>query len=78
MTKNLNPFSLDRKLTDKIKHEMVYILWRECVPVEYNRCICEEKNFLYLNGKNFLQPKVLQIIADFIEKDKKKLQAATK
>ena len=48
------------------------------MPVEYNRCICEEKNFLYLNGKNFLQPKVLQIIADFIEKDKKKIQAATK
>ena len=50
---------------------MIYILWRECMPVEYYRFICEEKNFLYLNGKNVLQQKVLQIIADFIEKDKK-------
>ena len=25
MTKNLNPFSLDRKLNDQNKHEMIYI-----------------------------------------------------
>ena len=25
-TKNINPFSLDRKLADKNKHEMIYIL----------------------------------------------------
>ena len=30
-----------------------------------------KKTFLYLNGKNILQPKVLQKIADFVEKDKK-------
>ena len=35
LTKNLNPFSLDRKLTDKTKHEMIYMLWRECMPIEY-------------------------------------------
>ena len=39
------------------------------MPIRYYKYICEEKNFLYLNGKNVLQPKVLQIIADFIEKD---------
>ena len=38
------------------------------MPIEYYKYICEEKNFLYLNGKNVLQPKVLQIIADSIEK----------
>ena len=27
ITKNLNPFSLDRKLTDKNKHEMLHMLW---------------------------------------------------
>ena len=26
VTKNLNPFSLDRKLTDKTKHEIIYML----------------------------------------------------
>ena len=35
LTKNLNPFSLDKKLADKTKHEMIYMLWRECMPVEY-------------------------------------------
>ena len=35
LTKNLNLFSLDRKLTDKTKHKMIYMLWRECMPTEY-------------------------------------------
>ena len=71
ITRNLNPISLDRKLTDKTKYEMIYMLWRECMPIEFYKFICEEKNFLYLNGKNVLQPKVLQIIAEFIEADEK-------
>ena len=28
-TKILNPFSLDRKLADKNKHEMIYLFWKE-------------------------------------------------
>ena len=71
ITKNLNPFSLDRKLADKTKHEMIYMLWRECIPIEFYKFICKENNFLYLNGKNVPQPKVLQIIAEFIEADEK-------
>ena len=35
ITKNLNPFSLDRKLTDKNKHEMLYMLWKECMPLKF-------------------------------------------
>ena len=50
LVKNLNPFSLSRKVSDKTKHEMVYMLWRECIPPEFYRHICEEKNFIYLNG----------------------------
>ena len=30
----------------------------------------EGKNFLYLNSKNVLQPKVLEIITDFLQRDK--------
>ena len=29
VTRNLNPFSLDRKLNDKNKHKMLYMLWKE-------------------------------------------------
>ena len=35
ITKNLNPFLLDRKLSDKNKHEMLYMLWKECMPVNF-------------------------------------------
>ena len=70
-TKNLNLLSLDRKLADKTKHEMIYMPWRECMPLDFYKFIFEEKHFVYLNGKNILQPKVLQIIGEFIEKDEK-------
>ena len=50
IVKNLNPFSLNRNVSDKTKHEMVYMLWRECIPPEFCRYICEKKNFIYLNG----------------------------
>ena len=66
ITKNLDPFSLTRKLADKTKHEMIYMLWKECMPQKFYDHICKEKNFLYLNGKNVLQPKVLEIITDFL------------
>ena len=71
ITKNLNPFSLDRKLADKTKHEMIYIFWRECMPTEYYKFIWDRKNFLYFNGKNVIQPKVLQIIIDLLTRMRK-------
>ena len=46
ITKNLNSFSLDRKLADKTQHEMIYMLWRECMPIEFYKFICKGKNFL--------------------------------
>ena len=45
---------------------MIYMLWKECMPAKFYRHICKEKNFLYLNSKNVLQPKLLEIIIDFI------------
>lgn len=41
VTKNLNPFSLDRKLAEKNKQEMIYILWKECMPQKFERHICK-------------------------------------
>ena len=32
VTKKLNPFSLDRKFADQNKHEVIYMLWKECMP----------------------------------------------
>ena len=74
LVKNLNPFSLQRKLSDKLKQEMVYMLWRECIPIEFYRHICEEKNFVYLNGRDVGQPGVLEIVGNFIDQGKENLR----
>ena len=65
----MNPFTLDRKLTDTNKYEMLYVLWKKCMPPKFYEHICMEKNFLYLNRKNVLQPKVSEIINDFLDED---------
>ena len=74
IVKNLNPFSLSRKVTDKTKHEMVYMLWRECILSEFYRYICEEKNFVYLNGRDVGQPGVFETVEGFINQGKQNLR----
>ena len=74
LVKNLNTFSLSRKVSDKTKHEMVYMLWRECIPSDFYRYICEEKNFIYLNGRDVGQPGVLEIVGNFIDQGKQNLR----
>ena len=51
---------------------MIYILWKECMPSKFYKHVCLEGNFVNLNGKNVLYPKVAEIILDFIQKDEKK------
>ena len=53
---------------------MVYMLWRECIPAEFYRYICEEKNFIYLNGWDVGQPGVLEIVGGFIDQGKQNLR----
>ena len=67
LVKNLNSFSLQWKTSDRLKHEMIYMLWRECIPVEFYRCICQEETFKYLNGRDVTQPGVLEIVGKFID-----------
>ena len=74
LVKNLNLFSLSRKISDKTKHEMVYVIWRERIPVNFYRYICEEKNFIYLNGRDVGHPGVLEIVGKFIDQQKQNLR----
>ena len=46
-------------MSDKTKHEMVYMLWRECVHSEFYKFICKEQNFMFLNGRDVNRPGVL-------------------
>ena len=71
ITKNLNPFSLDRKLSDQNKYEMIYILWKECMTCAFYKHICSERNCLYLNSKNVLYPKVAERINEFLDAEQK-------
>ena len=48
------------------KHEMIYMLWKECIPAEFYKFICKEEHFLYLNGKNVLYQKIREIVWKFI------------
>ena len=69
VVKNLKPFSLERTTSNQNKQEMIYMLWKERVPLEIYKFICSDENFLYLNGKNVLYAKVSEIVAKFIEMD---------
>ena len=62
MVKNLNLFSLEKKLTNQPKHEMLYMLWKDCMPNDFYKFICKKENFSYLNSKNVLHPKVSNIV----------------
>ena len=57
---------------------MIYMLWRECIPVEFYRYICQEDNFKYLNGRDVTQPGVLEIVGKFIDKHKDNLRIRQK
>ena len=48
---------------------MIYTLWKDFMLQKFYKHICKEKNFLYLNGENVLQPKAVQIITEFLEED---------
>ena len=74
LAKNLNLFSLQRKTPDKLKHEMVYMLWRECIPSEFYRYICQDENFKYMDGRDVNQSGVLEIIGNFIDQNKENLR----
>ena len=78
LVKNLNPFPLQRKISDKFKHEMIYMTWRECIPAEFYRYICQEENLRYLNGRDVSQPGVLEIAGRFIDRGKENLRVLQK
>ena len=70
IAKNLNPFSLNKKITDKTNQAMVNMLSEECIPPEFFKYIREEENFMYLNGSDVNHPRVLEIVGNFIDQGK--------
>ena len=50
---------------------MIYMLWKECIPADFQKFICKEEHFLHLNGKNILCSKIAEIVQKFIDKNEK-------
>ena len=71
LTKNINLFSLERKIVDVKNREIIYMLWDECIEKTFYKHICENDNFIYLNSKNVLYSKTAQIVLDYLNKDPK-------
>ena len=69
LTKNINPFSLERTITNLKKREIIYMLWDQCIERTFYKHLCENDNFIYLNGKNVLYSKTAQIVLDYLKKD---------
>ena len=66
VTINLNPFSLDRELNNQNKHQMICMLWKECMSQHFYKHVCKDKNFLYLNDKSVLQTRLPRVEKQFI------------
>ena len=73
LTKNINPFSLERKIVDAKNRDIIYMLWDECMEKSFYKHICENENFIYLNRKNVLYSKTAQIVLDYLNKDDKSI-----
>ena len=45
------------------------MFWEECIEKTFYKPICENENFMYLNGKNVLYVKTAQIVMNYLDKD---------
>ena len=54
---------------------MIYMLLRECIPVEFYRYICKDDNFKYLNGRDVSQQGVLEIVGKFMDQSNDNLRS---
>ena len=77
-TKNINPFLLEQKICDIKNREMINIFWEEYNNVSFYKYICKPENFLYLNGKNVIDPHVADIVQKYLEKDEENFEKIKK
>ena len=64
-TKNINRFSLERKMFDVKDTEMINMFWEGCNELSFYKYICQPGNFLYLNGKNVIYLRVAEIVMEY-------------
>ena len=69
-TKNINPFSLKWKIFDAKNREIIDMFWEDCNKPSFYKHICKPDNFMYLNGKNVIYPRVAEIVWNYIGEDR--------
>ena len=69
-TKNINPFSLKWKIFDAKNREIIDMFWEDCNEPSFYKHICKPDNFMYLNGKNVICPRVAEIVWNYIGEDR--------
>ena len=57
-TKNIDPFSPERNIFDVKNREMIHTFWKQFSEPSFYRYIWKSDNFMYLNGKNVIYPRV--------------------
>ena len=65
-TKNISPFSLERKHFDVKEKEMINMFWEDCNEPSFYKHICQPEDFLFLNRKNVIYPRVTKIVMNYI------------
>ena len=78
ITKNTNLFLLERKIFDVKDRVIVSMFWDKCVDSKFYKHIFLLQNFIYLNGKNVLYPRVAEIVWKHIEYDKNNICSVRK
>ena len=58
-------------MNDQKKHEIIYMLWKECILSNFYRHICTEENFLYLMEKTCCIQKWLKLFGNLFRPMKK-------
>ena len=73
LTKNISPFSLERKIVDVKNREVISMLLDEFIEKSFYKHICENDNFIYLKRRNVLHSKTAQFVLDYLKKDLKNI-----
>ena len=62
---------MERKIFDVKDREMINMFWEDGNERSFYKHIYQQENFLYLNGKNVIYPRVTEIVMNYIEADNK-------
>ena len=62
---------MERKIFDVKDREMINMFWEDANEPSFYKHIYQQENFLYLNGKNVIYPRVTEIVMNYIEADNK-------